>query len=125
MKKIFLALFLLALAGSALAEEKSTVTVDVKPPEGKEATIKDVLEYFADEPTIQDVQAAAIEYAEVHPDKILKWRRKAKYKALVPTVGFDYGENRDVSPVRYGVLSTTTNIPTDQYELPPHDYDRN
>ena len=88
MKKIFLTLLLSILAAGVLAEEKSTVTVDVKPSEGKKATVKDVLEYFADEPTIQEVQAAAIEYAEVHPDKILKWRKKAKYKAWLPDVSF-------------------------------------
>lgn len=90
MKRIFLTLFLLALSTGILAQEESTVTVDVKPPKGKKATVEDILEYFADEPTVQEVQAAAIEYAEVHPDKILKWRRKAKYKALAPTVGFDW-----------------------------------
>lgn len=117
MKRIFLVLFLFVLAASVLAQEEPMVTVDVKPPEGKEATIKDVLEYFADDPTIQEVQAAAIEYAEVHPDKILKWRRKAKYKALAPTVSFDYVEERDRTATRYLPTSTT-------YYMEPHDYDR-
>ena len=97
MKRIFffLTLFLLALSTGILAQEGSTAAVDVKSPERRKATVKDVLEYFADEPTIQEVQAAAIEYAQVHPDKILKWRKKARYKAWLPKLGFDYKEKRD------------------------------
>jgi hypothetical protein len=90
MKRIFLTLFLLALSTGILAQEKSTVTVDVKPSEGKKATVKDILEYFADEPTIQEVQAAAVEYAAVHPDKMRKWRKRAKYKAWLPKASVDW-----------------------------------
>ncbi len=99
MKKIFffLTLLLFILAGSALAQEKSTVTVEVKPSEGKKATVKDILEYFADEPTIQEVQAAAVEYAAVHPDKMRKWRKRARYKAWLPEASLKYREDADDS----------------------------
>jgi ligand-binding sensor domain-containing protein len=40
--------------------------------------------YFVFEPTIHDVQAMAVEYAEVHPDKIKKWRKQAQMRALAP-----------------------------------------
>jgi len=92
MKRIFffLTLFLFVLTPSVLAEEKSTVTVEVKPSEGKKATVKDILEYFADEPTIQEVQAAAVEYAAVHPDKMRKWRKRARYKAWLPEASVDW-----------------------------------
>jgi hypothetical protein len=38
------------------------------------------------EPAIQQVQQWAIAYAEVHPDKINRWRREARLKALLPSV---------------------------------------
>jgi hypothetical protein len=43
-------------------------------------------EYFSFEPAVADVQAMAIEYAEVHPDKIKQWRKRAQISALAPSV---------------------------------------
>ena len=54
---------------------------------------RDVLKNFKGEPVIGDVQKAAIEYAEVHPDKIKKWRDAAKKKALLPNVSFGLDRN--------------------------------
>jgi hypothetical protein len=47
---------------------------------------QDILKKFKGEPNISDVQKAAIEYAEVHPDKIKKWRDAASRKAFLPNV---------------------------------------
>ncbi len=51
--------------------------------------------YYKDEPKINEVQQAAIKYAEVEPDKIKEWRKKAKMKAVLPkvTVGLDRSQN--------------------------------
>lgn len=122
MKKIFLTLFLLALSTGILAQEGSTAAVDVKPPEGKKATVKDVLEYFVDEPTIQEVQATAIEYAEVHPDKILKWRKKAKYKAWLPDLGLKFQQDRDSAQSRYQSISGDSTL--GMYEKVPYTDER-
>ena len=43
---------------------------------------------FNNEPSIMQVQDMAIKYAEVHPDKISKWRQGAKYRAILPKVTF-------------------------------------
>lgn len=58
--------------------------------------IEAILGNFRNEPTFRQVQEAAIEYAEVHPDKIARWRRAAKMKALFPTLSFgvDKDSNR-------------------------------
>ena len=45
-----------------------------------------ILAAFDFEPDISSVQNAAIEYAEVHPDKIKHWRSAAKKQALLPNV---------------------------------------
>jgi len=50
-------------------------------------------EYFKREPKIADVQKAAIEYAEVSPEKIAQWRRKAAKKALLPQVSIGLDRN--------------------------------
>jgi len=47
-----------------------------------------VLSGFENEPTVNEVMAMAIDYAEVYPDKISKWRLGAKFKALLPKVNF-------------------------------------
>jgi hypothetical protein len=67
-----------------------------------------LLREFAHEPSIKEVQEAAIRYAEVHPDKIKEWRSAAKQEALLPSVSvgldryvtdywhWDSGANPDV-----------------------------
>lgn len=60
-----------------------------------------IKEKLGKEPTIAELQRAAINYAEVHPDKIKNWRKEAKIKALIPE--FDLGYDKNVS------LSATNN----------------
>lgn len=47
--------------------------------------------YSQGEPAIGEVQRAALHYAEVAPEKIINWRKRASVKALLPevTVGLD------------------------------------
>ena len=47
---------------------------------------QDFLQQFVKEPGINEVQEAAIKYAEVHPDKIKKWRESANKRALLPNI---------------------------------------
>lgn len=53
-------------------------------------TEDEVLARFEHEPTVQQVQDAAIRYYFVHPDSIRAMRRNAMLKALVPTVGGEF-----------------------------------
>jgi len=57
--------------------------------------IEDVLSIFSHEPTIAEVREAAIVYAEVHPDKILKWRRAAAASAWLPDLKVEYSKGKD------------------------------
>ncbi|MFH1888487.1 MAG: hypothetical protein ABH806_00185 [Candidatus Omnitrophota bacterium] len=47
--------------------------------------------YYMDIPEINEVQQAAIKYAQVEPDKIIRWRKRAARKAILPrvSVGLD------------------------------------
>ena len=74
--------------------------------EGNWPSAREILADFAAEPTITQVQDAAIHYAEVEPDKIRRWRRQASLKALLPTFKFGYDRNRDTYTTSSG---TTTN----------------
>ena len=65
--------------------------MDLADPDGSKKapkTAESILSQFDWEPTINEVQAMAVDYAEVHPDKIRKWRRDVKFKALLPKVSF-------------------------------------
>ncbi|MDD5438863.1 MAG: hypothetical protein PHS37_01595 [Candidatus Omnitrophica bacterium] len=47
------------------------------------------------EPSVKDVQAMAVRYAEVSPEKIKKWRKDAQIKALLPKVSFGLDHQSD------------------------------
>ena len=49
--------------------------------------------YLNGEPDIRKVQEAAVEYAQVHPDKIKAWRKQAAKKALLPQVSVGIDRN--------------------------------
>ena len=56
---------------------------------------KDILKLFGSEPSIREIQNAAIQYAEVHPDKIQEWRQAAARKAWFPTVSVNRSRSVD------------------------------
>ncbi len=51
--------------------------------------------YYKDEPRINEIQEAAINYAEVASEKIKRWRKQAAKKAILPkvSVGLDRNSN--------------------------------
>ena len=57
--------------------------------------MKKVIENLSKEPSIRDVQQWAVDYAEVNPEKIKKWRSAAGRKALLPNLSV--GLNRSAS----------------------------
>jgi photosystem II stability/assembly factor-like uncharacterized protein len=67
----------------------------------------EVLSMFSDEPTIGQLREAAIRYAEVHPDKIRKWRKAASRRAWLPDLHISFDRNRDWQSSTY-FYSTTT-----------------
>ena len=52
-------------------------------------------EIIAKEPSIYEIQQAALRYNETNPDKIRKWRNALKFRALFPTVSLDYDKTID------------------------------
>ena len=62
--------------------------------------------YYKDEPKINEVQEAAIRYAEVEPSKVRLWRKQAAMKALLPQ--FNIGINRDTTDLWHWESGSTT-----------------
>jgi len=66
---------------------KSKLDIPVKYSENHAAS------YSQGEPSIKEVQQAAINYAEVAPEKIAQWRKKAAVKAMLPQVSVGVDRN--------------------------------
>jgi photosystem II stability/assembly factor-like uncharacterized protein len=67
--------------------------------------------YYQFEPGIDEVQMAAISYAEVEPQKIKSWREKAGKKALLPQVSV--GLERNASDLWHWESGSTTRADDD------------
>ena len=63
------------------------------------------------EPDIRQVQKAAIEYAEVNPEKIANWRKQAAKKAMLPQVSV--GVDRNTSDLWHWEGGSTTKTDDD------------
>lgn len=62
--------------------------------------------YYKDEPEVLQVQKVAIEYAEVNPEKITRWRKQAAAKACLPKVSASI--NRDTGDLWHWESGSTT-----------------
>jgi len=60
--------------------------VEPEPP-----TAQELLSNFSHEPTVSEIREAAIRYAEVAPEKIAWWRRRAQLSAALPHVSVTAG----------------------------------
>ncbi len=105
------ALFYHAFSGDLYAATSRGVYRFPKPelkfsvePSGGMPILQNVLDRFNREPTVIEIQQAAVRYAEVYPEKIEAWRRAAMRKALLPTVSLtgDQGMDHNVDIDRGG-----------------------
>ncbi len=86
MKRIlYIMLAIISVANGLHAEEPDThVEID----------FEEMLDSFSNEPTIEEVRKAAIAYAEVQPEKIAGWRRRANMSAIMPRLNFGIDESK-------------------------------
>ncbi len=75
----------------------------------REMEAADLLSMFAHEPSIEEIREAAINYAEVHPEKIRAWRKAAAYRALLPDLRFEYAKNNEWQSSYYFYKDPTLN----------------
>ncbi len=58
-------------------------------------TPQEILSRYSHEPSMEQVQQWAIRYADVHPEKILRWRKGAQAKAYFPQLSVALNRQRD------------------------------
>ncbi|MDP3786409.1 MAG: hypothetical protein Q8R05_02530 [Candidatus Omnitrophota bacterium] len=82
----------------------------------QEPVATQTIELSKDEPTIAELQRAAIRYAEVEPGKITNWRRQAALKAVMPkvSVGYDSDIGNTIDAYNYGGKTTYAIGPDDE-----------
>jgi photosystem II stability/assembly factor-like uncharacterized protein len=73
-----------------LKQDLTNANREVLGPPDEELNRSDL---FSNEPTIAQVQKAAIKYADVDMAKIISWRRQARCKAFLPTLSVGYDKN--------------------------------
>ncbi len=69
-------------------------------------TVEEALSMFSHEPSVEEIRQAAIEYAEVQPEKINKWRKAAASKALLPDLRVAYDDAEDWQSSTYFYKNT-------------------
>ena len=67
---------------------------------------------FKQEPTIEEVQKAAIDYADVNMDKIKNWKVQARMRALIPSFSVDYDKT----------ITTALGSSYDKVQVGPRDW---
>ncbi len=67
----------------------------------EDINVQEVFSRFDHEPNIEEIRNAAIEYAEVQPEKIEKWRKAAARKALLPDLTFHYDKDKSWNSSAY------------------------
>lgn len=72
-----------------LATDQGLFKSDPTPTETSAPAIG-INQLLIGEPTIREVQEAALLYNSVHPTKTQKWKKKLKYRALLPKFSVDY-----------------------------------
>ncbi|MBN2684236.1 MAG: hypothetical protein JXR40_03055 [Pontiellaceae bacterium] len=72
-----------------LATDQGLFKSEPAPAETSAAAIN-INQLLVGEPTIREVQEAALLYNSVHPTKTQKWKKKLKYRALLPKFSVDY-----------------------------------
>ncbi len=121
--------------GSDMAEDDnsgmkpiSKYTAVPLPTPTPEPSVEEVMQLFAHEPDVQEVQKAAVKYAHIDPLMFKIWRDNAKKKALLPesfqvSVGHDTDDDTDYARSKSISLSggTVTVGPDD--EVWGHDTD--
>lgn len=83
----------------ALAElrEKASVTMSITAGDGRTyTTVEQVLDRYAGEPSVQQVQAWTQEYARTNPEMIQAWARASQSFALLPRLSVEYLLNDDL-----------------------------
>ena len=73
----------------------------------KEMTEEEALSMFSHEPSIEEIRQAAIEYAEVQPEKINKWRKAAARRAWLPDLRVAYDDAEDWQSSTYFYKDTS------------------
>lgn len=82
------------------------------------AAVREVMNRFAAEPTVREVQTVALEYAKANPERIDSWQARARANAALPQfrTQFDYDINQD--------LRTRTNLDATDARVITEDDDR-
>lgn len=82
-------------------ESIEVTPTEIKPPaQNRRSNAQQMLfrEWILKEPTAGQIQKVMIRYADLHPEKIQRWRTQARLRALIPkfSMGTDYSRGNNI-----------------------------
>jgi hypothetical protein len=97
----------IASVASAVFAASDTGIFRMAPGESSGSSVRSGVGHYMDgEPSVADVQQAAVEFADAGPEKIADWHRQARKKAWLPH--FTMGLNRDTGDLWHWESGSTT-----------------
>ena len=96
-----------------LASDKGLYVISSEERKGMALKIDNAQQKLSSpEPAIDEIQKEAIKYGEVYPEKIARWRKQARLKALMPELSLDYDKT----------LTTALGATYDRVQVGPRDW---
>ncbi|OGX24523.1 MAG: hypothetical protein A3J51_03280 [Omnitrophica WOR_2 bacterium RIFCSPHIGHO2_02_FULL_45_21] len=96
-----------------LASDKGLYVISSEERKGMALKIDNAQQKLSSpEPAIDEIQKEAIKYGEVYPEKIARWRKQARLKALMPELSLDYDKT----------VTTALGATYDRVQVGPRDW---
>jgi competence ComEA-like helix-hairpin-helix protein len=109
-------------SGRSGGETAGVLPTPVPPTPTPAIDVSALLSKFDAEPSIREIQAAAMRFADIHPERVAEWWTTVRYRALLPE--FRFTVDRDTEDDRSRTQKTKYNYSDDTLTILPDEITR-